>query len=172
MRRMVTYGLVMVVALGAVVVNALDFARIDGHTVLNWRALDAMAADESPLVRIGAARRRYELFLAIEQAAPRAVVTGPCRQGVPSFRHRLFGIAGVVQASADRRLDSDALLADLDLSDHVVHRQEREVDALVAVETFGAPGVHLVILCPSTGVPAEVVIVDAQLLVDRLPEGR
>ena len=172
MRRVVRYGLVMVVAIGVVVVNALDFARIDGHTVLNWRALAPMADGVSPLLRIGAAQRRYELFVAIDQVAPRAIVTGACRHEVPSFRQRLFGIAGVVRSSTDRHLDSDALLTGLDLSDHVVHRQEVDIDALVAVETFGAPGVHLLILCPTTGVPAEVVIVDARLLGDRLPEGR
>lgn len=165
-RRLATYGLVTLLALGVVVVNAVDFARIDARTIMLWRALDVVAEDESALLRIAPARRRYALFLAIADAAPEAVVSGPCRLGVPSFRHRMFGLAGVVRSRVDRSLDSDALLAGVDLSDHVVFEQEIDIDAVVAVASYGTPGVHLLVLCPTGGESPEVVIVDARLVTE------
>lgn len=165
------YVVVALLALAAIVVNFVDFPRVEAHTEPNWRALDIVGPHESPLDRVEPVRRRYGLFVAIAEAAPRAVVSGACRQHVPSIRQHLFGVAGVVRSQRDRRLDSDAILADLDLAPHVVYRQDSLIDAVVAVESFGAPGRHLLILCPTIGSLAEVVVIDAALVRDRLPEG-
>lgn len=167
----VRLGLVALAAIAAIVVNVVDFPRVEAQTGVSWRALHVLEPDASPLDRVASVGRRYGLFVAVSQAAPRAVVSGACRQHVRSFRQHLFGIGGVVHSERDRRLDSDAILADKDLSAYIVHSQPAAIDAVVAVEEFGARGTHLLVLCPTNDEPADVVIVDAALVMDRLPEG-